>query len=309
MSNQQSYLSSLQKQREAKIADLKKATKYDSTQELLQKYGGGAKQAHSRPPQDGKQGTKRKVTPGREQQQQQARTGLPPPPTANIPGRILTSDPSTPQRMSGTPMSARARSPLSTQPMMDSPAGISPEEPGFAPNAFGAPLAQSRVAYDQPGKWYDRILDVLLGEDETLAKNRLALICSNCRLVNGQAPPGVKTPEGLGKWKCGSCGAWNGDETEAAKVVKEMQRQDRNVSNGWEKISKGGEEEPSSPQTDGAGEGAPSEPNAAKEIPDSEDDADEHQSSEDDPDGGASIIGSVDKRKTRSTTRPKAKAS
>ena len=38
-SRQQSYLEDLQQQRETKIAELKKATKYDSTQELIQKYG------------------------------------------------------------------------------------------------------------------------------------------------------------------------------------------------------------------------------------------------------------------------------
>ena len=50
-------------------------------------------------------------------------------------------------------------------------------------------------------------MDVLLGEDETLPRARLALICSNCRLVNGQAPPGVKRLEDVGKWRCGGCGA------------------------------------------------------------------------------------------------------
>lgn len=62
----------------------------------------------------------------------------------------------------------------------------------------------------------------MLGEDETLAKNRLVLLCQNCRLVNGQAPPSVKTLEELGKWRCQSCGAWNGTQTEALKVVQEM---------------------------------------------------------------------------------------
>lgn len=53
---------------------------------------------------------------------------------------------------------------------------------------------------------------MLLGEDETLPHNRLALICQTCRLVNGQAAPGVKTLEEVGRWRCGGCGAWNGPE-------------------------------------------------------------------------------------------------
>jgi len=105
---------------------------------------------------------------------------------------------------------------------MNSPTSpIMPDEPGFAPNAFSAP-APPQSSYDHVPHWYDRILDVMLGEDETLAKNRLALVCSNCRLVNGQAPPGVKTVEEVGKWRCASCGSWNGKESENAKALQEM---------------------------------------------------------------------------------------
>lgn len=106
------------------------------------------------------------------------------------------------------------------------------EEPGFAPNAFSSTSTQ----YVEQSHWYDRLLDVLLGEDETQPKNRLALICSTCRLVNGQAPPGIKTLEELGRWRCGNCGAWNGEESEAKKVLagirKEQQQQSSNISSG-----------------------------------------------------------------------------
>ena len=67
-------------------------------------------------------------------------------------------------------------------------------------------------------------MDVLLGEDETNPKNRLALICQKCRLVNGQAPPGVKQLEDVGKWRCSGCGAMNGEESEAKRIVKQIQR-------------------------------------------------------------------------------------
>lgn len=53
---------------------------------------------------------------------------------------------------------------------------------------------------------------MLLGEDETQAKNRFALICAQCRLVNGQAPPGTRELGDVGRWRCGGCGAWNGEE-------------------------------------------------------------------------------------------------
>lgn len=103
---------------------------------------------------------------------------------------------------------------------------ISTLQPGaaeFAPNAF-----QSAPQYDQTsdistgGNWYDRFLDVLLGEDETAAKNRFVLICKSCRLVNGQAPPGTKRMEDVGLWRCMGCGEKNGVVDEATKVVEEM---------------------------------------------------------------------------------------
>lgn len=74
--------------------------------------------------------------------------------------------------------------------------------------------------------WYDRILDALLGEDETQPKNRLVLICSECRLVNGQAPPGARTAEDIGKWRCGGCKAWNGKARPHEEVANLVQNWD-----------------------------------------------------------------------------------
>ena len=65
-------------------------------------------------------------------------------------------------------------------------------------------------------------MDVLLGEDESSPKNRLALICKNCRLVNGQAPPGIKQLEDVGRWQCYGCGTMNGEESEEQKLVAQM---------------------------------------------------------------------------------------
>jgi len=48
------------------------------------------------------------------------------------------------------------------------------------------------------------------------------LICRNCRLVNGQAPPGTKNLAEVGKWKCFGCGELNGEEDEGTKAVQEM---------------------------------------------------------------------------------------
>lgn len=72
------------------------------------------------------------------------------------------------------------------------------------------------------GHWYDRIMDLLLGEDETSPKNRIVLICKSCRLVNGQAPPGTHSLSELGTWKCMACGTTNGEVDEGKRLVKEV---------------------------------------------------------------------------------------
>lgn len=92
----------------------------------------------------------------------------------------------------------------------------------------------------------------MIGEDESAAKHRLALICSNCRLVNGQAPPGVMTLEQVGRWRCQSCGASNGTDEQrtAREMVERVRREGAGAAavdsapaedNGWEQIAKGDE--------------------------------------------------------------------
>lgn len=152
------------------------------------------------------------------------RTGIAPPPTANIQRPHTQQQPSTPQRPSSNVSSPHASS--LQQPPPPDLAGAE-----FAPNAFGAAdltkqySAASATTVTQT-HWYDRILDALLGEDETQAKNRFALICSECRLVNGQAPPGARTLEDVGRWRCGGCGAMNGKEKPHEDVA--------NLVKGWE---------------------------------------------------------------------------
>lgn len=201
----QSHLNELQKQRDSTIEKLKAATKYNDTQDLLKKYGG------TPTPKTKPAGSfERKTTPKQGDALKGGRTTIVPPPTANIPGRdgpaalINTPQRSTPQvrsSLSQDPSYSALRTTSPTERSM-SPQGVSAE---FAPNAFSAVPQYSQA--NEGSRWYDRIMDALLGEDETLPRARLALICSNCRLVNGQAPPGVKRLEDVGKWRCGGCGA------------------------------------------------------------------------------------------------------
>jgi hypothetical protein len=223
LSSSQSHLNELLKQRESTIEKLKAATKYNSTQQLLDKYGGTPKKRQPSP-QPGKK--RESMGPASNQSTPQGgRTGFMPPPTANIPGRQPLPGPVSPVGLPGS----RPGTADSTPQRPVSMGGVEPGEE-FAPNAFSAPIrpptlrqpsAQSQYAADGP-KWYDRILDVVLGEDETQSKNRIALICQNCRLVNGQAPPGVRTMEEIGRWGCSACHTMNGVESEENKMLKQI---------------------------------------------------------------------------------------
>jgi len=203
-----------QTERAKTIDKLKAATKYNSTQELLEKYGG----APSPQPSPKPKGKSPARTP-RSNQKQPQRTSMGPPATANIPRNNPPSLPSTPQPQHINMILERP--PISAS---NSPVSInSPGPPEFAPNAFPAPPQYDHGhEINEGGKWYDRFLDVLLGEDETSPKNRIVLICANCRLVNGQAPPGIKRLEDLGEWRCMACGAKNGVIDEGKRVVEEM---------------------------------------------------------------------------------------
>jgi len=231
ISNTENYLKKLNKERDTTIERLKEATKYNSTQQLLEKYGASPKQKDQAP----SPGRKKSQGPQKPAQAPGPRTGIAPPPTANIQRpHGQPQPPITPQRVPSNVSSPQGPSP----PQQQSP----PDAPGaeFAPNAFNSAdltkqfSAAPATTFTQT-HWYDRILDALLGEDETQPKNRLALICSECRLVNGQAPPGARSLEDVGRWRCGGCQAWNGKEKpheDVAGLVK-----------GWEAERKAKEKE------------------------------------------------------------------
>lgn len=244
------HLEDLEKQREETIDKLKAATKYNSTQELLEKYGGESPKPTPKSNEKQQKGDARSnpSTP----QQPVPRTGLMPPPTANInrglspAGGQAPTTPTSPQN-GPPPYGAQPPPPHLSQQQQAPPPPQSMNEPGFAPNAF--PPTQ----YIEQSHWYDRLLDVLLGDDETQPKNRIVLLCGTCRLVNGQAPPGTKTPEELGRWRCFSCGAWNGEESEASKVLANIRsqsqgqsRQSASADEAWDPVSRADVDTPSS---------------------------------------------------------------
>ena len=217
-SSVQAHIDDLTRQRDGTIEKLKAATKFNSTQELLKKYGG------SPTPKPKPTGTPDRKTTPKQGMQKEARTSFVPPPTANIPGRDRPLNDSSPL-MSPTPAGQSSRQQVPMSPLRvpqsaeapGSPVDVSAE---FAPNAYSAPPQYAQM--NEGSRWYDKILDVLLGEDETRPGARIALICHQCRLVNGQAPPGVKHLEDLGKWRCCGCGALNGEESEVTKIVSSI---------------------------------------------------------------------------------------
>lgn len=232
ISKTQQHLDDLNNQRDATIEKLKAATKYNSTQQLLEKYGGESPKPSPSKGDDEKPKLEAKRKPSTPQQPPVARTGLAPPPTANI-RRPVT--PSSPNQSPPPPFGTQNKpQPLPQTPPQPPLSQQTSNEPGFAPNAF--PRSSQ---YIEQSHWYDRLLDVLLGEDETQPKNRVALICRACRLVNGQAPPGVRTLEELGRWRCGGCGAWNGEESEATKVLANIRNSQSSAGEStWEPVSK-----------------------------------------------------------------------
>lgn len=203
-SSVQSRLSELQKQRDSTIEKLKAATKYNDTQDLLKKYGGTP-------------GPKAKPAPASERKTNPKQGGVPkdgrtthvPPPTANIPGRNGSATfTNTPPRLAPLNRGFIDHEIYTASGVTPPPQDlVTPPRvfEDFAPNAFPAAPEYSQI--NERSRWYDRITDALLGEDETSPRARLALICDKCRLVNGQAPPGVRRLEDVGKWRCGGCGA------------------------------------------------------------------------------------------------------
>lgn len=231
----QDQLDNLYKERDKTIEKLKAATKYNSTQDLLDKYGSPKPSPKQGAAGDGKKGSPRGQKPGGGEQ----RIYRMPPPTANIPRNQPQgpNSPSSPQQ----PLSAQsdgAYPPPNSIPPPPTPATPQQTSPNaeFAPNAFSdaPPQYAPNTGFGQ-SRWYDRMMDALLGEDETQAKNRIALICQQCRLVNGQAPPGTKSLEELGRWRCSACGAWNGVESETSRLVQQLA--DHNIANDDGQVS------------------------------------------------------------------------
>lgn len=202
ISSAENSLADLKTEQRETIEKLKEATKFYSTQSILEKYG------------DVKPEAKEKPKPAQQTPQRPRPAGPPGQPT--------------PEQLRQQAIQKQ----LAVQVATTGPRGVPGEEiPSSPPIPGAAPVQlppQLAALQNQPPplitevasepRWYDRILDVLVGEDETSAKARYALICFNCRMVNGLAPPGSKGPDDAGQWGCARCGAMNGKPKEEPRV-------------------------------------------------------------------------------------------
>lgn len=198
--NAESKLDHLQKKQRDTIEQLKAATNFSTTQSIIEKYGGGFISTDA----DKKKLNGSQTPPGHPNGNRQ-----PPPTTPQqvqqqlIQQQLMAQQRSAEQRQtspSANPNPVQKSTPPPTIPVLN------------LPDTTTQPSSQQHIEPEEAtaSRWYDRLLDVLVGEDETSAKNRYALICDSCRMVNGLAPPGTRSLEEMDGWGCARCGAMNG---------------------------------------------------------------------------------------------------
>lgn len=229
------YLLELRSEQRTKLEELKSRTNFNSTKSLLDMYERDATPVSSAPssntntpeaqsrvaPLEGLSG------PGAELSLLSPSIGiasnvgsgvLPPPGAVNeLRHRKVVSNPvNTPPKLENwhatAAMSAgtlNPSTPNAARPLVSSPSTTFPVLPtNFVPSPPpGSPLPPQ----PRPSQWYDRVLDLIVGDDETSPSNRFALICKKCHSHNGLLPPG-DNPSDV-KYTCPRCGYFNEPET------------------------------------------------------------------------------------------------
>jgi len=116
--------------------------------------------------------------------------------------------------------------PMPVLPPPITPSTFTPQPqniPAFHPSAFSPPPSPTLAPQQHSKTFFDRVLDLLVGEDENAADHRYALICRHCRAHNGLAPPGERG-DSVG-YLCGRCGGWNGPEPNLQKQTSQSAEQ------------------------------------------------------------------------------------
>lgn len=216
ISNTESKLEDLQSKQRDTVEKLKAATKFSTTQSIIEKYGGGSTTSADtewegqQQLQGGLQGHPNNQTP-RQRPQGQSSRGTPPIPTTpqQIQQQLVQQQLMAQQRMT---QQQQLRPSTSNPNPVQKPNASAPTPVLNLLQTTTQPSSQQHIQPEEATapRWYDRLLDVLVGEDETSAKNRYTLICKNCRMVNGLAPPGIRNLEDIEGWGCARCGTVNG---------------------------------------------------------------------------------------------------
>ncbi|KAK6357879.1 hypothetical protein TWF730_007236 [Orbilia blumenaviensis] len=248
--NVETSLETYREQQNETIEKLKAVTKYDSTQALLDKYtktatATGAELAPPPPipqgngPNQPRTGSQPSTPPGTLRKRHgSAQKGHKGNAIGSSPSHQLQLE----QRQNdrpGTPL-LHEIPPHELPPPEAFPPGVLPPHmvmDGMPPAMGGLPMGGLPMGHFVPPppeeprqpQWYDRFLDVLLGEDEMSAKNRYALICANCRQVNGLAPPGTTNTEDV-RYICGRCGAENGKPAVKELIGKVAEEQEEETA-------------------------------------------------------------------------------
>lgn len=186
VSSRQTKLRGLQQKHKLKIEELKKITNFNTTSELLDKYGDPIERKKKKPTGEGTSSGAQSV-PGNGQIKQRLHVN---PGTINIPQQLPTEQSQRQQRQQGQPLQTQQIPEKANQPPIN--------------------LVQTQNQ-PLPRSFQDRLLDMLVGSDSSEAvESRYALICANCYKHNGLAPPGCKEPHKV-PYICPNCGLFNGE--------------------------------------------------------------------------------------------------
>ncbi|KAI5955849.1 hypothetical protein KGF54_001351 [Candida jiufengensis] len=176
--SQDSHLSILKQKHKLKIEELKKITKYNETNELINKYDDKPKPI----PQQ-------QFIPNLQQQQ-------PKQPQNNNKSNKLRNQALKELHLSEDQLSSNQQSSISQQ-QIPQPQSTNPQQQ--SPNS---PIHKRNLQ--------DKLLDLFIGSDNSESiEQRYALICSHCFSHNGLAPPNCDDPNNV-KYQCWKCGAMNG---------------------------------------------------------------------------------------------------
>ncbi|KAK9722097.1 hypothetical protein K7432_002944 [Basidiobolus ranarum] len=183
--NEETHLETLKIKQRQKVEELKKKTAYYSTKNLLDRYDTPTK---SKPGKNGNEGPK---TPLHNANLARAQGRLIVPNSApanpNLRQRNTPGKPQDP-RINGTPTAVPGPRNPSTSSSKDIKNPNIPALPPSGPiNGINPTQVFSNHIDNQQNNWYDKIIDVIVGQEGPNTK--YALICKNCFAHNGLALP------------------------------------------------------------------------------------------------------------------------